>query len=58
LIFLIVALSVCILMYFANRYMSAFRKFTRKLHGRSMLVMLKHMATFFQVAYPKRMLST
>jgi hypothetical protein len=54
LIFLIVALSVCILMYFTNRHVSAVRKFTQKLHGRSMLVMLKHMATFFQVTYGLR----
>jgi hypothetical protein len=54
LIFLIVALSVCILAYFANRYVSAFRKLTQKLHGRSLLVMLKHMATFFQVTHGLR----
>jgi hypothetical protein len=51
LIFLIAALSVCILAYFANRYVLAFRKLTQKLHGRSLLVMLKHMATFFQVTH-------
>jgi hypothetical protein len=49
LIFLIGALLIGILLYLVNRHVWAFRKFTQKLHGRSMLVMLKHMATFFQV---------